>query len=194
MALLRNALAPKLLCALALAALCASPLALAGCDAMAGSANSGQVSQQTTTGRRFTVPQAFFGSKDEKGAISQLESYGGSDVQRDGEGNYLVTMSDSNYKRFCEDSMASTRKVLDAIPGSRDYPQIVAVDYSDDLTQITLTCAKDDMGEQGQNAASLAIYVVALHQVIAGQSLQCNVALQNSSGNTIATFSYPQFG
>ena len=160
MALLRNALAPKLLCAVAIAALCASPLALVGCDATAGSASSGQVSQQTTAGRRFTVPQAFFGSKDEKSAISQLESYGGSDVERDGEGNYLVTMSDGN----------------------------------DDLTQITFTCAKDDMGNQGQNAASLAIYVVALHQVIAGRSLECNVTLQNSSGSTIATFSYPQLG
>ena len=194
MALLRNALAPKLLCAVAIAALCASPLALVGCDATAGSASSGQVSQQTTAGRRFTVPQAFFGSKDEKSAISQLESYGGSDVERDGEGNYLVTMSDGNYERFCEDSLVSTCKVLDAIPGSRDYPQIVAVDYNDDLTQSTFTCAKDDMGNQGQNAASLAIYVVALHQVIAGRSLECNVTLQNSSGSTIATFSYPQLG
>ena len=194
MALLRNALAPKLLCAVAIAALCASPLALVGCDATAGSASSGQVSQQTTAGRRFTVPQAFFGSKDEKSAISKLESYGGSDVERDGEGNYLVTMSDGNYERFCEDSLVSTCKVLDAIPGSRDYPQIVAVDYNDDLAQITFTCAKDDMGNQGQNAASLAIYVVALHQVIAGRSLECNVTLQNSSGSTIATFSYPQLG
>lgn len=194
MALLRNTVAPKLLCALALAALCMSPLALAGCDATAGSAGTGQTSQETTTGRRFTVPQAFFGSKDEKGAISQLESFGGSDVERDDEGNYLVTMSDSNYERFCEESLASTRKVLDTIPGSRDYPQIVAVEYNDDFTQVTFTCVKDDMGEQGQNAASLAIYVVALHQVIAGQNLQCNVTLQNSSGSIIATFSYPQLG
>lgn len=194
MAFLRCGFAPKLLCALALVGLCTSPLALAGCDATAGSASSGQTSQETTTGRRFTVPQAFFGSKDEKGATSQLESYGGSEVERDKEGNYLVTMSDSNYQRFCEDGLASTRKVLDAIPGSRDYPQIVAVAYNDDLTQVTFTCAKDDMGEQGQNAASLAIYVVALHQVIAGQTLQCNVTLQNSSGSIIATFSYPQLG
>lgn len=194
MALLRNAVAPKLLCALALTALCASPLALVGCDATAGSANLKQPAQEATTGRRFTVPQAFFGSKAEKSALDELESYGGTDIERDDEGNYLVTMSDGNYERFCEDSLASTRKVLDAIPGSRDYPQIVAVDYNEDLTQITFTCAKDDMGEQGQNAASLAIYVAAMHQVIAGQTLQCTVVLQNASGSTIATFSSPELG
>lgn len=163
-------------------------VALAGCDASAPAAATEGGGVQ---GRRFTVPQAFFGSKDEKASKQALEEAGGTDIVRDDDGNYTVTMSDASFDAFCRADLDRTRQLLDAIPNSPDFPQVKSISYNDDLSEVTLACAKDDMGSQGENAASTAIYACCLHQVIAGQELSCTVELVNSSGQIIDTYSSP---
>ncbi|MEY8437421.1 hypothetical protein AAK967_06725 [Atopobiaceae bacterium 24-176] len=162
--------------------------ALVGCDASAPAATT---QGQGVQGRRFTVPQAYFGSKDEKASKQALEEAGGTDIVRDGDGNYTVTMSDASFAAFCQADLDRTRQLLDAIPNSPDFPQVKSISYNDDLSKVTLTCSKDDMGSQGENAASTAIYACCLHQVIAGQELLCSVDLVSGSGQVIDTYSSP---
>ncbi len=162
--------------------------ALVGCDASApASATQGQGVQ----GRRFTVPQAYFGSKDEGASKRALEEAGGTDVVRDPDGNYTVTMSDASFEAFCQADLDRTRQLLDAIPKSADFPQVSAITYNDDLTEVTLTCTKADMGSQGENAASTVIYAACLHQVIAGHDLACTVQLVDGQGQVLDTYSAP---
>lgn len=162
--------------------------ALVGCDASTpATATQGQGVQ----GRRFTVPQAYFGSKDEGASRRALEEAGGTDIVRDSDGNYTVTMSDTAFEAFCEADLDRTRQLLDAIPNSPDFPQVSAIAYNDGLTEVALTCTKAGMGSQGENAASTVIYAACLHQVIVGDDLACTVRLVDGQGQVLDTYGAP---
>lgn len=151
------------------------------------------VATEQVQGRRFTVPQAYFGSSmDEKACIQNLEEQGGSDVVHNADGTYTVTMSDASFDAFVKADYDRTCRLLDAIPLSQSFPQVTRVGYNEDLTQVDFGCAKADMGSQGENAANMAIYAVCLHETIAGKPLSCTVRLVDGTGAVLDTFSVPE--
>ncbi|MDJ1122380.1 hypothetical protein QJ043_04645 [Olsenella sp. YH-ols2217] len=170
---------------------CAPASVLVGCDATAGGSGAATTSGETTTGRRFTVPAAFFGNKAASACEEVLENYGAQDIERNADGSYTVSMTDAGYERFVADDLSATEQVLDAIPGAKGYSRITHVSYNEDLTEVTFTCSSGgSLGDAGDNAANTAIYVCCLHQTIAGVSdLDCTVTFKDPAGGVIATYS-----
>lgn len=172
---------------------------LVGCDATAGDTTANIAAAtaptETSTGRRFTVPAAYFGSQDEATSKAALEEAGGTDIERNDDGSYTVTMSDANYEAFVNKDLTTTEQVLEAIPGAKGYARITHVTYNDALTEVTFTCSSGgDLGEAGENAASTAIYVCCLHQTIAGETdLDCTVTFKDPSGAVIASYTAQDF-
>lgn len=167
-----------------------------GCvPALSGCADASSPASQTqgaTQGKRFTIPAAYFSSMDAKTAEKRLSEIGATDVQRQDDGSYTVTMSDGSYDSFVADNLETAKRTLESIPGSTTCPSIAKVTMDDDLTQIRFECTKDDIGTQGQDAANLAIYVSCLYQAIAGKDLHCEVLLVAPDGHVIETHSYPE--
>lgn len=165
--------------------------ALVGCSD--ASSNPGAaVEGAGTQGKRFTVPSAYFASMDAKTAEKRLQELGATDVQRNDDGSYTVTMDDAHYEAFVDDNAENTRRTIDSIPGSTTCPSISKVKMNEDFSEIQFQCTKDDIGTQAEDASNLAIYVSCLQQAIAGDQLQCKVSFVAPDGHIIETRSYPE--
>ncbi len=171
------------------AVLALAPL-LAGCDPTA----TISAQPETRSGRRFTIPAAYFGDQSEEAIEAGLAKIGAFDLSRDADGSYTVTMNDADYDQFIEDDLAATKEVIESVCGGPGFESLSRVTMDDDLNNITYTSRVDDPGDQGERAAEIAIYYACLYQTLAGQPLVCTVRLNGPAGKLIDQWSYPELG
>lgn len=146
---------------------------------------------QAEQGRRFTIPSQYFGSQTESEAREMLTKNGATDITKNSDGTYTVTMADDVFDTFCKTNKEQTENALHALAQNDTYPGLTNVDISDDLRNVTVSTTNAEQTQAETDAGNYVIYLVCLYQTIAGDPLMCTVNFVNPAGQTIYTTTYP---
>lgn len=181
-----------------IAVLVASVVSLAGCGDITSlsegvnTALSQSNSGEATQGRRFTIPAQYFGNQSDADAHETLVKNQATDITKNSDGSYTVTMTDDAFNAFCAMNKTQTQNALHALANNSNYPGITKVDISDDMEDVTCTTQNASVTDAETKAADYIIYLVCLYKTIAAETLVCHTSFVDPANQVVYNKNYPE--
>lgn len=156
------------------------------------SAINNKTFSESNQGRRFTIPAQYFGSQSEDEARHTLTENQATNIVKNQDGSYTVTMTNDAFNSFVAMNKKQTQNALQALVDNQSYPGITKVEALGDLNTVTCTTTNSSETDAEIKAAEYIIYLVCLYQTIAGETLACHTTFLNPAGQVVYSKSYPE--
>lgn len=137
----------------------------------------------------ITIPSDYIGedvTQDELDAkVEQADGFKSATLNADGSVTYIMT--EACHKKLMQDMAQQLDSSLADMVGSEDYPNVTAIDSSDDYTKFTVTLSSDAVSFQ-ESIMTLAFYMSGglYHYFSTGEPVDnINVRFVDQSGNLL---------
>lgn len=141
----------------------------------------------------ITYPRGYFETdKTDAEARAYLEEKGYTNVTKNDDGSWSVTMPADVYDAYIAALDEGLRETVDALKDSEDWPNIASTEHNEDYTEVTITLKTDKMTLTDQFAPmSVGIPISALQEA-SGGAAYCHITIKGSDGSVLKETTYPE--
>ena len=134
----------------------------------------------------LVIPAAFenIGSQEEADRICKENGYESAELLEDG--SLSVTMKKDVYDTMIAEFRDAVDKGLDELAGSEDFPEITAVEHSDDYSEFTVRTRSEEVDfMESYIAQELFMYGTLYHYYTGNDADHVHVAFVNEAGEVL---------
>lgn len=132
-----------------------------------------------------------FENLDEDEFRDGFEEYNCTDITKNEDGSWSITMPGDEYERYVADLKEGMQKTFDKLVESEDWPNVAAVESNEDYSEVTITL-KTDIETLMDMFAPVAVGLSAsIYQQACDLPVSCHIVTLGADGTQLNEVTYP---